>query len=100
MLEVALPVTLKKQLGLPNNFGNTGFPLIGSGNLAANNGGYSGTQYIYGLSQIIWNADENLTKTLGRHKLEFGGRYRLERFNDLPDQYLLTQLISTARERA
>lgn len=76
----------EKQLGLPNNFGNTGFPLIGSGNLAANNGGYSGTQYIYGLSQIIWNVDENLTKTLGRHKLEFGGRYRLERFNDLPDQ--------------
>jgi hypothetical protein len=76
----------EKQLGLPNNFGNLGFPQIGDNQIANGNGGFNGTQYIYGLSQIIWNADENLTKTFGRHKLQFGGRYRLERFNDLPDQ--------------
>jgi hypothetical protein len=72
---------LEKQLGTPNNFGNLGFPQINSPH-----GGYGGNQFQYGLSQIIWTVDENLTKTFGHHQLQFGGRYRLERFNDLPDQ--------------
>jgi hypothetical protein len=76
----------EQQLGLPNNFGNVGFPRIGQGNLAAGKGGFPGTQFIYGVSQRIMTVDENLTKTAGHHQLQFGGRYRLERFSDLIDQ--------------
>ena len=32
------------------------------------------------------NADENLTLTRGKHQMMFGGRYRHERFGDLPDE--------------
>ena len=76
----------EKQLGTPNNFGEPGFPSIGSGGLISGLWGYGGTQFIYGLSQIVDNADENLTKTIGRHQLMFGGRYRHERFGQLPDE--------------
>ena len=80
----------EKMLGTPNNFGEVGFPQFGtSGNGSGlqNNGfGYGGTQYIYGLSQIVDNLDENMTKTIGKHQLQFGGRYRHERFGQLPDQ--------------
>ncbi|GGA78922.1 hypothetical protein GCM10011507_32720 [Edaphobacter acidisoli] len=35
---------------------------------------------------MITTVDENLTKTLGRHQLFFGGRYRHERLGILPDR--------------
>ncbi|HEX4029487.1 MAG TPA: carboxypeptidase-like regulatory domain-containing protein [Terracidiphilus sp.] len=70
------------KLGLPNNFGEPGFPNFGSTLICP----YGGTQFIYGLSQIVSNFDENLTKTIGHHQLQFGGRYRHERFGDLPDE--------------
>lgn len=69
------------QLGLPNNFGSTGMPGI-SGMVY----GFSGTQLQWGGPEIITNIDENLTKTLGRHQLFFGGRYRHERLGILPDK--------------
>lgn len=71
----------EKQLGLPNNFGEPGFPSIG--------GIYSpfdGTQFQYGVTQLITTADEDLTKTLGAHQLLFGIRYRHERFGSRPDE--------------
>lgn len=82
------------KLGLPNNFGEPGFPQVGPlSPVGHTNCGTSclsrwldGTQYIYGLSQILTTLDENLTKTLGRHQLQFGGRYRHERFGYLPDE--------------
>lgn len=70
-------------LGLPNNFGQPGFPQIGGTNLLMN---YSGTQFNYDGSQILTNIDENLTKTINRHQLFFGGRYRHERLGVLPDR--------------
>jgi hypothetical protein len=73
-------------LGTPNNFGEGGFPSIGSGSLISGLWGYGGTQFIYGLSQIVDNLDENMTKTYGKHQLMFGGRYRHERFGQLPDE--------------
>lgn len=66
----------EQKLGIPNNFGELGFPSIASGAIMP----YGGTQFQYGLSQIISNIDENLTKTVGRHQMQFGGRYRHERF--------------------
>jgi hypothetical protein len=70
------------KLGLPNNFKEGGFPNFGATLICP----YGGTQFIYGLSQIVSNVDENLTKTVGKHQLQFGGRYRHERFGDLPDE--------------
>ena len=85
---------LEKVLGTPNNFGEPGFPHIApEPGVGANNcgtgcltRGMDGTQYIYGLSQILTTLDENLTKTLGRHQMQFGGRFRHERFGYLFDQ--------------
>lgn len=84
----------EKILGLPNNFGEGGFPAVGPlPGVGGDGNGTStltrwmdGTQFIYGLSQIISTVDENLTKTLGRHQMQFGGRYRHERFGYLPDE--------------
>ncbi|HEY3839683.1 MAG TPA: carboxypeptidase regulatory-like domain-containing protein [Bryobacteraceae bacterium] len=72
----------EQMLGLPNNFGQSGFPNIGSNLLTP----YGGSQYNYGMSQILSTLDENLTKVWGRHQLQFGGRYRHERFGYLPDR--------------
>lgn len=71
----------ESQLGLPNNFGQTGFPSIGSNLLMP----YGGSQWNYGMSQIISTLDENLNKVWGKHQLAFGGRYRHERFGYLSD---------------
>ena len=73
---------IESLLGLPNNFGETGFPTIGSSLLMP----FGGTQYNYGENQIVFNLDENLTKILGKHQLEFGMRYRRERIGYLPDR--------------
>jgi hypothetical protein len=72
----------ESMLGLPNNFGETGFPVVGSNLIMP----YGGTQYQYQENQIISNIDENLTKTVDRHQMQFGGRYRHERFGYLPDR--------------
>ncbi len=72
----------EKLLGLPNNFNQSGFPEIG-GNLIMP---YGGSQYNYGMNQMITNFDQNMTKIAGKHQLQFGGRYRHERFGYLPDR--------------
>lgn len=72
----------EQMLGLPNNFGETGFPTI-----SGQTGSLATTQYIYGLSQIVSTIDENMTKIVGRHQMQFGGRYRHERFGNLPSEY-------------
>ena len=76
-------------LGLPNNFGQSGFPSIGAGSMTVSSNlltPYGGTQFNYGMSQILSTLDENLTKIAGKHQLAFGGRYRHERFGYLPDR--------------
>lgn len=71
----------EQMMGLPNNFGETGFPNT-SGQISI----LSTTQYQYKENQIIANLDENLTKTMGKNQMQFGGRYRHERFQYLPDR--------------
>jgi len=73
-------VDFEQKMGVPNNFGAPGFPNI-SGIITP----FNGTMFIYGLTQIVQNLDENLTKTLGRHQMRFGFRYRHERFGIRPD---------------
>jgi hypothetical protein len=70
----------ESKLGLPNNFGESGFPYFKSIIQPL-----AGTQFQYGMTQILTNLDENLTKTIGKHQMQFGGRYRYERFGVEPD---------------
>lgn len=58
------------ELGLPNNFGNLGFPALRMliQNLA---GSQAGNQH---QTQRNFMLDENLTKIYGRHQILFGGR--------------------------
>ena len=69
-------------LGLPNPFNGLGWPAIGGT-------GY-GTSYSASTPRKnvtnIYNAQENLTKVHGRHKIEFGGAIRIELDNVLPQQ--------------
>ncbi|MFP5208862.1 MAG: carboxypeptidase regulatory-like domain-containing protein [Acidobacteriota bacterium] len=73
-------VNFEQKLGLPNNFGEPGFPYFQSIFCP-----FNGTQWIYGLTQIISTIDENLTKTIGKNQMEFGGRFRHERIGSRPD---------------
>ena len=80
-----------KMLGLPNNFGETGFPVING--LTTMN--YGGTMYQYQENQIISQIDENLTKIIGKHQLQFGGRFRHGRFYYLNSRNADTTTFST-----
>ena len=71
------------QLGLPNPFNALGFPPLTSTGF--------GMDYEYPDNRRqnitrIYNWDQNFTKIYGRHELEFGGRFRNETLNVLPDQ--------------
>ncbi|MGH9598451.1 MAG: carboxypeptidase regulatory-like domain-containing protein, partial [Terracidiphilus sp.] len=70
-------------MGVPNNFGEDGFPSV-----ANNFDNMNGTQYQYDYSQILSNIDENMTRVVGRHQLQFGGRFHHERFGYLPNEAL------------
>ncbi|MBL8228203.1 MAG: carboxypeptidase regulatory-like domain-containing protein [Bryobacterales bacterium] len=70
------------QLGLPNNFGQTGFPAIGTNLIMP----YGGSQWNYGMNQRVDNVDQNMNKIWGKHQFAFGGRYRHERFGYLSDR--------------
>jgi hypothetical protein len=69
-------------LGLPNPFNGAGWPAI------------SGTSYgtTYSASTPrknvtnVYNGQENLTKSYGRHRIQFGGGIRFEHDNVLPQQ--------------
>jgi hypothetical protein len=71
------------KLGMPNPFGETGLPNFSSTGF--------GMVYSYAdnkrnnITKII-SVDQNFTKIKGRHELQFGGRYRHEGLNVLPDQ--------------
>jgi hypothetical protein len=71
-------------LGMPNNFASPGFPGISGLNDGPNLGG---NMFNYEENQIISQIDENLTKTIGKHQTEFGGRYRHERLYYLNSRY-------------
>jgi hypothetical protein len=77
----AASTDIEKQIGFPNNFGENGFPEIADSLSTMN-----GSQGNYGLTQIVSAIDENLTKAWGKHQMQFGGRYRHERFGFLENQ--------------
>ena len=71
------------QLGLPNAFNGQGFPNIQSTGV--------NMTYIQGDTRrqnksLIYNLDQNFTKIKGKHEFQFGGRFRTDSANVLPDQ--------------
>jgi hypothetical protein len=72
----------EQQLALPNNFGQIGFPAIGANLLMP----YGGSQWYYGMSQMLATLDQNFDKVAGKHQLAFGLRIRHERFAYLSDR--------------
>jgi hypothetical protein len=75
------------EMGLPNNFGEFGFPYI-EGSSTSNQlfQPMDGTQFQYSVTTTTYDLDENLTKIAGKHQLIFGGRYRFEHFGSRPDE--------------
>jgi hypothetical protein len=72
----------EQELGLPNNFGLEGMPIM-KGSATYN---WAYTQNDWGGGEVITNLNEDLTKTLGRHQLAFGGRYNYSQADVLPDR--------------
>jgi hypothetical protein len=81
----------ESEMGLPNNFGEPGFPIIEGSSTSAGNSGeifqpFDGTMYNYSVTYTDYTADEKLTKVLGKHQILFGGRYLFEHLGSLPDR--------------
>ena len=79
LLGTGYTTDFEAKLGLPNNFGEPGFPATFG---LINNFTSSQTDTL--ASQIITSLDENLTKLVGHHQLYFGGRFKHDRMADLP----------------
>ncbi len=81
-VSVTPPEDLAGKMGLPNplgalglpDFTSTGFDMI-----------YRGIKPRRNINNIVM-ADQNFTLIAGRHELQFGGRFRNERLDVLPDQ--------------
>ncbi len=76
-----------QQLGLPNNYGEIGWPNITNIGL----GGAANYTYIEGdnrraLHSVMTNLEQNYTLIRGTHNIQFGGSFRNERNHLLPDQ--------------
>jgi hypothetical protein len=72
------------ELGLPNPFNGKGWPILYDAGLA-------GALYFEAQDRNAWHsfyltADDNATKIIGRHQVEFGFHFRHDDLNELPDQ--------------
>jgi hypothetical protein len=76
------------QLGLPNPFDSDLWPAIHTGpfSTAGTNYYYFGTFNATGLSYWYTVLDDNVTKIKGKHELQFGGHYRYDWMDVLPQQ--------------
>jgi hypothetical protein len=71
------------KLGLPNPFNGLGFPRIQDTGFGMD---YDSSANLNIDFSRIYVIDENLTKIYGRHEFQFGGRWRYESLDILPDQ--------------
>lgn len=78
---VGANTNFEAQLGLPNNFGALSMPNT-SGPLYP----LSATQRQWGSTEDILSINEDLTKTIGKHQVMFGGRVAYEQVGVLPDR--------------
>jgi hypothetical protein len=75
-------VSYTDQLGLPNPFKSKGFPYF-------SNVGFGATNYLRPVNQnerhyTFYIVDENVTKIVGKHELQFGAHLRYDVLNTLP----------------
>jgi hypothetical protein len=77
------PEDIATQLGLPNPFGGLGFPRIQDTGFGLD---YDSNVNLNIDFSWIAQVDQNFTKIFGRHEFQFGGRYRYEAVDVLPDQ--------------
>ncbi|MGH9838592.1 MAG: TonB-dependent receptor domain-containing protein, partial [Blastocatellia bacterium] len=73
-----------KQLGLPNPYGEIGWPNLV--NLGLTNYTYIEGDNRRALYSIVTNAEQNYTWVKKTHNIQFGGRFHHERQHLLPDQ--------------
>ncbi|HEY4356605.1 MAG TPA: TonB-dependent receptor, partial [Acidobacteriaceae bacterium] len=78
---VGANTNFEAQLGLPNNFGSLSMPNV-SGTVYP----LSASQRQWGSTEDILSINEDLTKTLGRHQIMFGGRVGYSQVSVLPDR--------------
>jgi hypothetical protein len=71
------------ELGLPNPFYGVGWPFLSSAGLRNLN--YQG-EYANGFNSFYSILDNNATKIIGRHELQFGFHFRYDQYNVLPFQ--------------
>lgn len=79
LLGTSYDTNFESMLGLPNNFGEPGFPATTG---LINN--YLSSQTDTLTTQITSNIDENLTKVVEKHQIHFGGRFQHIRMADRP----------------
>src|SRR6185312_213677 len=77
----ALEKNYEAMLGLPNNFGETGFPAV-TGLIQNLTTSQSGNAHQAQINSLL---DENLTKIWGRHQINFGGRISHTRQSNQPN---------------
>ncbi len=76
-------VKYAEELGLPNPFNKEGWPAIyetGLGNYYFETENMRRAPFTYAL------IDDNITKVVGRHELQFGGHYRFDQLNYMYEQ--------------
>ena len=74
---------LSARLGVPNPFTGVGFPRIQDTGFGMDYDSSANLNIDY---SRIYSVDQNFTKVRGRHEFQFGGRWRYEDLEILPDQ--------------
>ena len=74
------------QMGLPNPFSSGGWPGIYNAGLYVGNGYEWETQNTNAANEFYGVLDDNATKVIGRHELQFGFHYRYDQLDILPAQ--------------
>ncbi len=73
----------ESMLNIPNNFGEPGFPFIGNGSLMFSMG--TSQQNNVQDGNIVSMLNQDFTKTVGKHQIQFGGSIRYEKDADKPN---------------
>jgi len=87
-------VNYDAQFQLPNPFNNNEFPYL-------NSAGLGGSLEYVGQNTNAWHSfygmlDDNATKVIGRHQLQFGFHFRYDQMNEMPDQQFTAGIVDWA----
>jgi hypothetical protein len=84
------------QLGLSNPFNETGFPTISTIGLGYGNGDYIAPAYNWGNFFAYFVLDDNGTKLIGKHEIQFGLHLRYDQLTYLPQQIALAGSVGSS----